>query len=89
MGMLKKSSAPEIEVTATEAIRRRVWARWKKTHLARTCTDLNIPLPTLEAFAQGTGQLPEADLHKLVKEFYHNARLDFAADKLIDTSPPA
>jgi hypothetical protein len=90
MNLFFKRKAPamdEPETTGTQAIRARVWSRWKRAHLAGLARDLQIPLPQLESFAQG-GQLPEAALHALTKEFFMNARFDAEKDKLIDTRPP-
>jgi hypothetical protein len=40
----------------------------------------------LQAFAEGTGQLSEEHLHKLVREFYMNTRFDAATDRLVNTN---
>jgi hypothetical protein len=84
----KATTMDQSEVTGTDAIRRRVWARWRKAHLATTARDMSIPLPALEAFAQGTGQLSAAQLQALAKEFFpHHVAFDPVADRLVDTSP--
>jgi hypothetical protein len=85
----KEVAAPEPDMTGTEAIRARVWSRWKRANLSRTAMDLNISLANLEAFARGEGKLPEAALHALTKEFFYHARFDPVADRLVDVSPPA
>jgi hypothetical protein len=76
-------------ITGTEAIRQRVWSRWKRANLGRTSLDLGISLASLEAFAKGEGSLTAAQLQLLTKEFFYHARFDPEADKLIDTSPPS
>jgi hypothetical protein len=76
------------EDSAVEAIRARVWSRMRRAHLGITSRELNIPLPNLEAFANGTGQLPVDQLERLVKEFFMNTRFDPIADKLINTNLP-
>ena len=79
--------AEPTEITGTAALRARVLSRLKRAHLGRTAEDLSISLQALESFAHG-GDLPEADIHKLVGEFYMNAKWDPAIDRLIDTMPP-
>src|SRR3954464_15003015 len=76
------------EASATEALRARVQSRMRRAHLARTSIDLQIPLPALQSFAEGTGQLSEAHLHALTKEFFMNTRFDAASDRLINTNLP-
>jgi hypothetical protein len=89
MNLFRKTPALDApEISGTEAIRLRVWSRWKKANLSRMATDHKLSLGALEAFATGTGKLPEAALHALCKEFFMNARFDPVADRLIDTSPP-
>ena len=90
MGLFGRKDPPvtEPEITGTDALRARVKSRLKRSHLARTATDLAIALPHLEAFANG-GKSPEAAIHALVREFYMNAAWDPEQDRLIDTSPPA
>jgi hypothetical protein len=83
----KAATMTEPEITGSEAIRLRVWSRMRRAHLARTASDLQIPLPQLESFAQGTGGLSAAQLQLLAKEFYMNARYDAATDRLVDTGP--
>jgi hypothetical protein len=80
-------AAPVIK-TGSDAIRARVWSRWRRSNLSRIAMDLQIPLAALEAFAKGEGQLPEAALHALTKEFFMNTRYDPVDDLLVDTRPP-
>jgi len=55
MSLFQKAvAAAEPEITGTEAIRARVWSRWKRANLARTAMDLSLSLPALEAFAVPT-----------------------------------
>jgi len=78
------------EVTGTNAIRARVWSRWKKANLSITSRELQIPLHRLEAFAKGEGQLPVEQMHLLCREFFpYFTRFNPETDKLEDTSPPA
>lgn len=71
----------EPEISGSEAIRRRLHARWKKFNLAKTASDLGTGLSRLEAFAKGEGKLSEPDMHLLRKEFYfHNTRFDPIAE---------
>jgi hypothetical protein len=88
----KEASMSEPEITGTEAIRRRVHARWRKVHLSRTALDIGVALPDLEAFAKGEkSRLPEAAMHTLTKEMNPNGsvKFDAASDRLIDTNTTA
>ena len=78
----------ETPISGRDALRARVKSRLKRSHLARTATDLQIALPALESFASG-GDLPEAAIHALVKEFYMNTKWDPLIDRLVDVAPPA
>ena len=73
-------------VTGTEAIRQRVWSRWKRGHLSRTAEDLEIRASALEAFAEGKGELPPAQLQLLTKEFFpYHTEFDPVTYRLIST----
>ena len=89
MGIFSRKDPPmtEPEISGSEAIRLKVWSRWKRSNLSRTSLDLNISLAALEAFAKGERSLPASQLELLTKEFFYNARYDATTDKLIDTRP--
>lgn len=78
------------EIGGTEAIRLRCWSRMRKGNLARTATDLQIPLAGLEAFARGERKLSVEQMHLMCKEFYpYFTKFNPETDKLEDIAPPA
>jgi hypothetical protein len=75
-------------ITGTQALQQRVLARQRRAHLARTASDLQIPLQALEAFGHGADNLTVAQKELLTKEFFMPARYDATSDRLIDLNTP-
>lgn len=63
-------------------------ARQRRAHLARTASDLQIPLQALEAFGHGADNLTVAQKELLTKEFFMPARYDATSDRPIDLNTP-
>ena len=78
---------PEPEVTGTNAIRARVWSRWKKVNLSITSRELQISLGDLEAFAKGEkASLSVEHMHKLCKEFYRDYGVTYERWLIVEAS---